>query len=87
MEHQDSESREKKRENKEYKEKETALHFNNPVKSFIIWYDTKSKQKKTSLVSLEHFYELFTTENVFEGFVTFYTCVTILFKIEEWAPY
>ena len=24
---------------------------------------------------------------VFEGFVTFYKCVTILFKIEKWAPY
>ena len=23
---------------------------------------------------------------VFEGFVTFYTCVTILSKIEQWAP-
>ena len=41
----------------------SALHFNNKVFSFIIWSDTKSERKETTVVWVEHFYELFTTEN------------------------
>ena len=43
--------------------KKSALRFKNQVKSFIIWSDAESKGKKTALVCLEHFYELFATEN------------------------
>ena len=40
-----------------------ALHLNTQIKLFINWSDTKSKNKETTLVCLEHFYELFTTED------------------------
>ena len=42
-----------------------ALHLNTQIKLFINWSDTKSKNKETTLVCLEHFYELFTTEDSF----------------------
>ena len=40
-----------------------ALKSNNQGKLFIIWSDTKSKWKETTLLCLENFYKLFTTEN------------------------